>query len=94
MPLPSSTDLATLDYIYLGAPFVQVEARPISTASLDTAYQGAPFVAVGPIAAAGLNIYVRVTGAWKQASAMFVRVAGSWKNVASVSTRVGGAWRT
>lgn len=94
MPLPSSNDLASLNYVYQGAPFVQVEATAINTTSLDVAYQGAPFVAVGPIVAAGLNVYVRVAGAWKQASAMFVRVSGSWKSVASVSTRVGGAWRT
>lgn len=93
MPLPSSNDLASLNYVHQGAPFVQVEAKPVSTPSLDVAYQGAPFVAVGPIVAAGLNVYVRVAGAWKQANAMFVRVAGSWRSVTTVSTRVGGAWK-
>jgi hypothetical protein len=51
MPLPSNTDLATLDIAYLGQPFAQVEAKALTTTSLDIAYLGAPFVAVGPGAA-------------------------------------------
>lgn len=95
MALPSNTDLASLDYAYLGAPFVQVESKSLSTTNLDVAYLGAPFVAVSPTAAppSGLNTWVRVGGAWKQASAMWVRVSGAWKSVATVSVRVGGAWK-
>lgn len=48
MPLPTNTDLATLDYAYLGAPFVDVEAKSLDTVTLDIAYLGAPFVGVGP----------------------------------------------
>jgi hypothetical protein len=51
MALPSNTDLATLDYAYLGQPFVQVEAKSLDTETLDIAYLGQPFVAVGPGAA-------------------------------------------
>jgi proline racemase len=51
MALPSNTDLATLDYAYLGAPFVQVEAKALNSVSMDIAYLGQPFVAVGPSAA-------------------------------------------
>lgn len=96
MPLPSDTDLATLDIAYLGAPFVQVEAKSLSTTSLDIAYLGAPFVAVGPTAAppSGLNTYVRVAGAWKQATALYVRVGGAWKTATTISARVGGVWKT
>lgn len=94
MPLPSNTDLATLDIAHLGAPFVQVEAKTLTTSSLDVAYLGAPFVAVGPAAVAGLNVWVRVSGVWKQASAAFVRVSGVWKSVTVVSAKSSGAWRS
>lgn len=96
MALPSNTALAGLDVAYLGAPFVQVEAKSLATTSLDLTYLGAPFVAVGPAVAppSGLNTWVRVGGAWKQASAMWVRVSGAWKSVATVSVRVGGVWKS
>jgi hypothetical protein len=97
MPLPSNSELATLDIAYLGAPFVQVEAKTLGTTSLDIAYLGAPFVAVGPTAAppvSGLNTYVRVAGVWKQATALYVRVGGAWKTATTISARVGGVWET
>lgn len=95
MPLPSNSDLATLDVAYLGQPFVQVEAKALTTTSLDVAYLGQPFVAVGPAAvAAGLNVYVRVGGVWKQATAAYVNVAGTWKAVSTISTRASGAWKS
>jgi hypothetical protein len=94
MPLPSSTDLATLDIAHLGAPFVHVEAKPLDSETLDVAYLGAPFVAVGPAAATGLNVWTRVSGVWKQAVAMYVRVGGVWKSVTTVSTRVSGTWKS
>lgn len=94
MPLPSNTDLATLDIAYLGAPFVQVEAKALTTTSLDLAYLGAPFVAVGPAAVTGLNVWVRVSNVWKQANAIYVKDQGIWKTVSTVSTRVSGVWKT
>ena len=94
MALPSNTDLATLDIAYLGAPFVNVEAKSLDTQTLDVAYLGAPFVAVGPGAAppSGLNVYINVGGVWKQAPAMYVRDTGTWKTVTTVSTRASGVW--
>lgn len=94
MALPSNTDLATIDVAYLGQPFVQVEAKSLATTSLDVAYLGQPFVAVGPAAVTGLNVYVRVSGVWKQASAVWVNVAGTWKSVSTVSVRAGGLWKS
>lgn len=92
MPLPTNTQLATLDIAYQGQPFVVVEAKSLGTNSLDVAYQAQPFVAVGPLG--GLNVWVRVSGVWKQATAMWVRAGGVWKAVTTVSTRVGGAWKS
>jgi hypothetical protein len=40
------------------------------------------------------NVYVRVSGTWKQASAMYVRDAGTWKAVTTVSVRDSGVWKT
>lgn len=93
MPLPSNTDLAKLDIAYLGQPFVQVEAKSLDTEKLDIAYLGQPFVAVGPTAVTGLNVYVKVSGAWKQATAMWVKAGGVWKQVNTVSTKVAGVWK-
>ncbi len=45
MALPTKTDLQKLDWVYLGAPFVQVEAKVLNTERLDWSYLGAPFVA-------------------------------------------------
>lgn len=94
MPLPSNTDLATLDTAYLGAPFVSVEAKSLDTETLDIAYQGQPFVAVGPgvTPPSGLNVFVKVSGIWKQATAMYVRDSGTWQGVTTVRTRANGSW--
>jgi len=96
MAQPSNTDLATLDYAYLGQPFVQVEAKSLGTTSLDLAYLAQPFVAVGPGAAppSGLNVWANVSGTWKQATAMYVNVSGTWKSVTSVSPNVSGTWKS
>lgn len=96
MPLPSNTDLDSLDYAYLGAPFVQVEAKNLDTETLDIAYLGAPFVAVGPSAAppSGLNVWANVSGVWKQASAIYVNVSGVWKTVTAVRPNVAGTWKS
>lgn len=94
MALPSSTDLQTLDIAYLGQPFCQVEAKSLDSESLDIAYLAQPFVAVGPAASTGLNVYVKVSGVWQQASAMWVKESGTWKSVTTnVYTNVGGTWK-
>lgn len=91
MPIPNKTDLSTLNTVYRGAPFVDVEAKSLKTTNLDTVYRGAPFVA----AAAALNVWVKISGVWKQASAMYVRVSGVWKTVTpNVYTRVSGVWKS
>ena len=94
MPLPSETDLASLDVAYLGQPFVQVEAKSLTTTSLDVAYLGQPFVAVGPTVATGLNVYINVSGAWKQASAVYVNVSGVWKTATTISSNISGNWKS
>lgn len=94
MPLPSNTDLAKLDIAYLGQPFIQVESKSLDTEKLDIAYLGQPFVAVGPTTVTGLNVYVKVSGVWKQATAMWVKDSGTWKSVSTVSTRASGTWKS
>ena len=62
MALPNKDDLATLDYVYLGQPFVQVEAKTLASTSLDIAYLGQPFVAVGPSSTPALvTRYILIT---------------------------------
>jgi hypothetical protein len=93
MPLPTKTNLETLDIAYLGQPFVQVEAKPLNTQSLDTAYFAQPFSAVSS-SNNNLNIYINVAGTWKQGSAIYVNVAGTWKQASTVSTNIAGTWKT
>jgi hypothetical protein len=95
MPLPSNSDLATLDIAYLGQPFVQVEAKALDTTTLDIAYLAQPFVAVGPGAVvSGFNVSVKVAGVWKQASDIYINVAGVWKTATAVSPNVSGTWKS
>lgn len=93
MSLPNSADLNSLDYAYLGAPFVDVEAKGLGTTSLDYAYLGSPFVGA-PAGAVSLNVWVKVSGDWKPATAMFVRDGGVWKSVSDVSVKASGTWKT
>lgn len=45
MSLPNAAELGTLDFSYLGEPFVDVETKSgQNTNSLDFAYLGLPFV--------------------------------------------------
>ena len=91
MSLPSNTDLASLDYAYLGRPFVNVEAKSLDTETLDTAYLGQPFVAVGPVP---YNVFVKLNGVWRKAIDMWVFRDGAWKNVKTIGTKVEGIWRS
>jgi hypothetical protein len=45
MSIPKKSDLLTLDYAWLGQPFVHVEAKPLETQTLDYAFRAQPFVA-------------------------------------------------
>lgn len=45
MALPNKTDLQTMDYRYMGKPFVSVPAKSsITTGNMDTRFMGMPFV--------------------------------------------------
>jgi hypothetical protein len=94
MPLPSDADLAKLDIAYLGQPFVNVAAKPLNTQSLDIAYQAQPFVTGESSGGPLLNVWVKVGGAWKAATALYVKAGGVWKSVTDVSVKVAGVWKT
>jgi len=54
MALPTPIELATMDYVYLGGPFVSVTTKTTTlTASMDYVYLGLPFVVNDYVAAAG-----------------------------------------
>lgn len=45
MALPTATQLATMDYAYLGRPYVKVATKStIDLKTMDYAYLGEPFV--------------------------------------------------
>ena len=90
MPLPNKSELQKLDIVYLGQPFVQVEAKSLKTTSLDISYLGQPFVTIP----SGLNVYANVGGTWTQASSAYVNVSGIWKEINQVSSQISGTWKT
>ena len=90
MPLPNKSDLQKLDIVYLGRPFVEVEATNLNTKTMDVVYLGRPFV----VAASGFNVYVLVSGVWKAASAIYVKVSGVWKAATNVYVKAAGIWKS
>jgi hypothetical protein len=94
MSLPNKDNLKSLDYVYLGQPFVQAEAKTINTQGLDVAYQSQPFV--GAAALVEPNVYANVNGTWKQASKVYVNVNGIWKDVVDdkLFVKVGATWKS
>lgn len=90
MPLPSKSDLQTLDIVYLGQPFVQVEAKSLDTKTLDVVYLGRPFVAKG--IGAGSVVYVKVNGVWVESTNIYVKISGVWEQ-GTMYGNAGGIWR-
>lgn len=94
MALPNRDNLDSLDVVYLGQPFVQVEVRRLSSENLNIVYLGQPFVgAPAPITS---NVYVNINGTWKQASQVFVNIDNVWKSVSSdkLNVKVGASWKS
>ena len=95
MAQPNKSDLQTLDYAYLGAPFADVEAKLLNTETLNVAYKANPFVgAAGTTGTTGTNVYVNVGGVWKQSTAIYINNNGTWKTVSSVSANIAGQWKS
>jgi hypothetical protein len=80
MALPTRDNLLTMDFSYMGEPFVQVAAKSsVDTDGLDYSYLGEPFTG---LTESGFNLYVGDT----QVSAMYVgSTAVSAAYVGSVS---------
>ena len=93
MSLPNRDNLTSLDFVYLGQPFVQVEAKDLSSQNLDIVYLGQPFVGAAPTAQTS-NVYINVNGTWKQASQVYVNVSGDWKVSSGISAKVGASWKS
>ncbi len=39
------------------------------------------------------NVYVNVSGAWKQADNVYVNVSGTWKTATEVQARISNEWK-
>jgi hypothetical protein len=93
MPLPNKDNLSSLDYVYLGQPFVQTQARAsLDTQSLNIVNLAQPFVG----AKVDSNVYVNIDGAWKMADVVYVNVDGIWKGISSnkLYVKVGASWKS
>jgi hypothetical protein len=91
MPLPNRDNLTSLDFVYLGQPFVRVEATGLSSQNLDIVYLGQPFVGAAPS-----NVYANINGTWKQASQVYVNVSGVWKKLVDdkLYVKIGASWKS
>lgn len=97
MALPNKDDLDSLDYAYLGEPFINIEAKSLNTQNLDYAYLGEPFVGATVAAApptGAFTVYGKVAGVWQQASEIHTKVGGSWKVVTEVYVKDAGVWKS
>ena len=96
MALPNSNDLTSLDYVYLGQPFVQVETTSLSSQNLDIVYLGQPFVGATSSSFSTSNVYVNINGIWKQASQVYVNVSGVWKELVDdkLYVKIGASWKS
>lgn len=44
-------------------------------------------------AALSPNVFVNVSGTWKQATNIYVNVAGTWKAMTTLDVNVAGTWK-
>lgn len=52
MALPTQTDLGTLEYVYMGTPFVAITGNTnVNTNTLEYLYMGTPFITAPSTAA-------------------------------------------
>lgn len=42
----------------------------------------------------GVNVKIKVGGAWKDATEMKIKVGGAWKDANQIKIKVGGAWKS
>lgn len=62
MALPTKTDLQTMDYPFMGQPFVSVPAKfTVDTTTMDYPFMGQPFV-TNPSASSGSTVYAITRG--------------------------------
>ena len=93
MALPTKANVQTLDYVGLNGPFVSVAAKGTETEGISV--NGLIFVlSAGAAAASGTNVFVNISGTWKEADSVHVNVGGTWKNMSEVKVNVGGTWKS
>lgn len=94
MALPSKANIESLDVV---GPW-----GPVSSSIAGTGTGGEAVGPWGPIyvlsagaaAASGTNVFVNISGTWKEADSVHVNVSGTWKNMSEVKVNVGGAWKS
>lgn len=98
MPLPSKSDIVTLDYVDWSLPSIWVEAKSLDSGSLDYVDWSVPIVGTAStsVVVVSSNVYVNVNGTWKQASQVYVNVGGVWKDVVNdkLYVKVGASWKS
>ena len=94
MALPTKANVQTLDYVSVNTgPFVKVAAKGTEIEGISI--NGLIFVlSAGAAAASGTNVFVNISGTWKEADSVHVNVGGTWKNMSEVKVNVGGTWKS
>lgn len=93
MALPSKANVETLDYVGPWGPAVRVAGKGTETDAISP--WGPIYVlSAGAAAASGTNVFVNISGTWKEADSVHVNVSGTWKNMSEIKVNVGGAWKS
>lgn len=80
---------STKTYYFTGTAASGASIKVVVGVKVDTATQEISFTAPALL---GPTVYVKVSGAWKKASAVYVKNSGEWK-AGQLKIKTGGAWK-
>ena len=110
MSVKTNLDLALLDYVIEGAPYVKSSSKNAFTDPLEYVFQGGPYTKLQPRGAVSPTpgsidpayntvVYIKVGGTWKEIDKLHGNIAvnvgsGTWRYGDTLGVRVGDYWRT
>jgi len=97
MSLPTRDNLLSMDYTFLGEPFVSVPSKDsIDLTTMDYTYLGEPFVVAFPAVippSSGTNLQINIADEWKVVDSLQINISDSWKAVSEAYINVGDSWK-
>jgi hypothetical protein len=93
MSLIDQSTTVSLDYAWMGSPFVSFATTDVDTTSFDYSWMGSPFV-IPYTESEFSGILIFVDGGWQQATGIQILINGAWQEVSAASIMESGAWET